>query len=131
PQSISRRPGARNRTTYRLPEIAEGGPKNLGVDRFLGLEVKIERGRRVAGTGGDRAQRRAFQTLGLEDLARGVQDQLALEVAHRLAPADFPLCCHRDSIYSTVDRKRAARYGRSFMTGPKPAMRWTLKAPRR
>ena len=59
--------------------------------------MKIERRGRVARTGGDRAQRRSVQAVSVENLPRRVQNQLALEVAYSLLPADFPLFRHRDS----------------------------------
>src|SRR5262249_16107277 len=86
------------RTGYGLPEIFERASKNLGVNRFLGLEVKIKRGRCVARTGGDRPQGRPFQTFGLKDRPRRVEDQLPLQVAEGLLSADFLLFRHRDSL---------------------------------
>jgi hypothetical protein len=59
--------------------------------------MKVEGGGRVAGGGGDRAQGGAIEAVGLEHLARRVQDERALEVAHGLLPDGFPLLRHYPS----------------------------------
>src|SRR5258705_2761476 len=104
PQPIGRGLSARDRAAYCLPKICQRTSQNLRVDRFLGFEMKIERRVRVARNGGDREQRRSVPTYSLENLPCRVQNQLALEVAYSLLPADFPLFRHLDSSNSTLDR---------------------------
>ena len=89
---------ARNRAGDGLSETFERAPKNLGVDRLLGLEVKVERSRGIARICGDRPQRRPLQTLGFKDRPCRVEDQLALQLADGPLSADFLLFRHRDSL---------------------------------
>src|SRR5262249_23764769 len=69
------------------------GVEHPRVDRFLRLEMKVERGRRVPGANRDRPQARAFQPILGEDLLRGLQNELTLVSADRRAPA-LPLLDH-------------------------------------
>src|ERR1700729_945358 len=80
PQPVGRSLCARNRAGYGLSETFERASKNFGVDRLLRLEVKVERSRGIAGTCGDRAQRRPLQAFGLKDRSRSIEDQLALQL---------------------------------------------------
>src|SRR5699024_10906992 len=61
--------------------------QQFGVNRLLGLEMKIEGGRRIAGLAGDQSEARAFQTLLLEHLACRLQDEIALVPGNGLLPA--------------------------------------------
>jgi hypothetical protein len=53
--------------------------------------MKIQRRRRIAAFGGNRAQACALKPLRLENPPRRVKDQVALEMRNRL----FPFCCGR------------------------------------
>jgi hypothetical protein len=75
------------RSRDRVAEAFERGFENLGIDRLLGIEVEVERGRRIARPRRDGAQRRAVEALGLEDRPRGVQDQGALQPGRRPPPS--------------------------------------------
>src|SRR6267378_1780993 len=91
---IGRCLGAQDRTADGVSKLGERVSKNLRVERFLGLEVEIESGRSVASRSRYRPQGGAVQAIGLEDLPRGVQDEPALQVAHRLLPAGSLLVRH-------------------------------------
>jgi len=60
--------------------------------------MEIERGRGVARCGRYRPQRRPLQPVRFEYLAGGIEDQLALEVAHGLPAARHPFFRHPVSI---------------------------------
>ncbi len=90
-QALGRRRGARNGALDRLAEAGEGVAQHLGIDRLLGIEVEIKRGRGIAGRRGDGAQAGAVQPLGLEDAPGRRQDQAALQLADRLLPSLPPI----------------------------------------
>src|SRR4029077_18904911 len=72
--------------------------EDIRVSRLLGLEVEIERSWSVAGRCRDRPQRCAIQAFRFEYVAGGVQDQVALQIADRLAPAGSLIPCHDHSV---------------------------------
>ncbi|MGY4257317.1 hypothetical protein ACVI1L_004385 [Bradyrhizobium sp. USDA 4516] len=82
--------GAARRRDRRTDGFAERGqrlPQHLGVDRLLGIEMEIQRRRRVAGPRRDRPQARALEAFLREHAARRVEDQLPLVAADRFLPA--------------------------------------------
>src|SRR6185295_11732197 len=91
---IRRRLGTSACAADSLTETGERVLEHLGVDRFLGLEVEVERGRRVARSRGDRAQRGTVQAVALEHPPRRTQDQAAFQIADGLLPAGFLLSHH-------------------------------------
>ena len=66
------------------PSEAREAAQHLGIDRFLRIEMEVERRRRVAGPHSDRAQARAFEAFAREHLPGRIQDQVPLVFADRL-----------------------------------------------
>ena len=91
PQTLGRRLGVRHGALDRLAEAGEGLAQHLGIDRLLGIEMEIERRRRIARRRGDGAQAGAVQPLGLEDAPGGGQDQAALQLADRRLASLLPV----------------------------------------
>ena len=79
-QPCSRRSRAGDRLVDAIFEHRERPSQQLRVKRLLRVEMELERGRRVARLGRNRAEACAFQALSLEDAAGGVENEAALEV---------------------------------------------------
>ena len=68
-------------------ERDERGTQHFCIDRFLGIEVEVQRGRRVTRACRNRPEARAFKAFGREYLPRSVEDQVAPVPADRLSPS--------------------------------------------
>src|SRR5215472_507648 len=93
-QALGRRPGAHDRAADALSQSGKRDTKDLRIDRFFRIEMKIQRRRCVAGHGGYRAQRGAVQAVTLEYPAGGIEDQSSLELADGTPPAGVGLSGH-------------------------------------
>lgn len=81
---LLRRVGARDRLVHRRAEGDERGLQQFRVDGFLGLEMEIEGGRRVAGRCGDGTEASALEPVPGEDLTRRVENVRPLHGGHGL-----------------------------------------------
>src|SRR5258706_5738272 len=68
-QSLAGLGGTRYRVAYPFAKVGKRGLQHLGIDRLLGVEVEIKRGRSVSRLSSDSSQRRPLEALALENLS--------------------------------------------------------------